>query len=458
MVDALLSEAKADCLPLHTVTEADLDAFLERQTPAARAWLTANAFRARAGTVCPLPGANGELSGYAVGVAAAGDIWSLGALPLTLPEGNYRLQANWRAEALHLATLGWALGGYQFSRYRKPERAAARLHSDADMNAVAAEARAVYLVRDLVNTGAEDLMPAQLAEVAADLAERFGADFEQTIGDELLTHGYPAIHAVGRASANAPRLLDLGWGDLDAPRVTLVGKGVCFDSGGLNIKPANGMRLMKKDMGGAAHALGLAHLIMESRLPVRLRVLVPAVENAISGNAYRPGDVIATRKGLTVEVDNTDAEGRIVLCDALAEAVAGKPDVLLDFATLTGAARVALGPDLPALFCNDDTLAEGLRAASVECRDPLWRLPLHDAYRDMLDSRVADLVNSASSPFAGAITAALFLQRFVPDEVPWAHLDLMAWNTRARAGRPEGGEAVGLRAVHAWLRTRFGAS
>ena len=455
MADPLLSSADDDCLPLYPVGEADLERFRSSQPAIARDWLDNAGFTARPGSICPLPDAAGSLAGYAAGVQREGGPWSLAGLPLTLPARKFRLVADWDPELVHLATLGWVLGAYQFSRYRKPERDPARLWTGADPAAVGAEAEAIYLVRDLINTGADDLMPQHLSEVASDMAERFGAEFDEIVGEDLLDRGYPAIHAVGRASVNPPRLLDLRWGHRDAPRVTLVGKGVCFDSGGLDIKPASGMRLMKKDMGGAAHALGLARLVMATGLPVRLRVLVPAVENAINGNAYRPGDVVRTRKGLNVEIDNTDAEGRVVLCDALAEAVTEQPEVLVDFATLTGAARVALGPDLPALFANHDALADGILAAAGVRQDPCWRMPLHAGYREMLDSKIADMVNSANSPFAGAITAALFLQRFVPAEIPWAHFDVMAWNTRARAGRPEGGEAMGLRAVYGYLNTRF---
>ncbi len=309
-------------------------------------------------------------------------------------------------------------------------------------------AEAIGLVRDLVNTPAADMGPAQLAEAARDLAKRHRGKCTVLVGDTLLKRNYPAVHAVGRAAAEEPRLIDLRWGS-KGPKVTLVGKGVCFDSGGLDLKPAAGMKLMKKDMGCAAHVLGLASLIMAEKLPLQLRVLVPAVENAVSGNAFRPLDVLQTRKGLTVEVGNTDAEGRLVLCDALAEADSEKPDLLIDFATLTGAARVALGPDLPAMFCNDDKLAGLiLRHGAVE-GDPVWRLPLHKGYRPGLESKVADLNNISNSPYGGAITAALFLENFVSPGTRWAHFDIMAWNVATRPGRPEGGEAMGLRAVYA---------
>ena len=316
--------------------------------------------------------------------------------------------------------------------------------------------RAAYLVRDLVNTPAEDMMPQHLAEAARALAEEFGAQFTEIVGDELLVRNYPLVHAVGRASVHAPRLLDLRWGDPAHPRLTLVGKGVCFDSGGLDIKPASGMRWMKKDMGGAAHVLGLARLVMATGLPVRLRVLVPTVENAISGSSFRPGDVIRSRKGLTVEIENTDAEGRLVLCDALAEAGTEEPALLIDFATLTGAARVALGTDLPGFFTNDDALADALALAGEAERDPVWRLPLFKPYRRELESQVADLLNCSTNGFGGAITAALFLQRFVPKGIDWLHFDLNAWNVSERAGRPKGGEAMGLYATFRYLEQRFG--
>ncbi len=317
-------------------------------------------------------------------------------------------------------------------------------------------AEATFLVRDLVNLPANDLGPAELETAAVAIAGRHGAKTRVVRGDELLKENYPAIHAVGRASARAPRLVDLTWGDPKHPKVTLVGKGVCFDSGGLDLKPSSNMLLMKKDMGGAAHVLGLAHAVMDAKLAVRLRVLVAAVENSVSGDAFRPLDVLSSRKGLTIEVGNTDAEGRLILCDALADACDETPELLLDFATLTGAARVALGTDLPALFCNDDALAEQILDAGTEARDPLWRLPLWSDYDRYLDSKVADLSNTGSTGFGGAITAALFLQRFVTGGTPWAHVDLMAWNSDSRAGRPKGGEAMALRAFYGMLERRYG--
>jgi leucyl aminopeptidase len=299
-------------------------------------------------------------------------------------------------------------------------------------------------------------MPEHLPKATQTLAGEFGATFEQTVGEALLTANFPVIHAVGRASVHPPRLLDVRWGDPAHPKITLLGKGVCFDSGGLDLKSSSAMRLMKKDMGGAATALGLARLIMSAGLPIRLRVLIPSVDNAVAGNAFRPGDVIRSRQGLTIEIDNTDAEGRLILCDALAEAGTEQPAVLIDFATLTGAARTALGTEVPALFCNDEALASGLLAAAEREQDPCWRLPLYEPYREMLDSKIADITNASSSPHAGAITAALVLKEFVPAGVTWAHFDLMAWNLKGKPGRPEGGEAMTLRTVFGWLEKQYG--
>ena len=382
--------------------------------------------------------------------------WCLAKLAETLPEGTYRLDGI----ALGTAALGWLLGQYKFDRYLKndnPRGPRILLTGDvAQIDAVVREAEAVALVRDLVNTPAADMGPGDLEAEAAAMAKAHDAVLTVTKGHELET-GYPMIHAVGAAAAkeHAPRLIELEWGNPANPRVAIIGKGVTFDSGGLDIKPSAGMRLMKKDMGGAAHALALAQLVMQARLPVRLHLLIPAVENAIAGNAFRPGDILASRKGLTVEISNTDAEGRLVLADALTRAAENAPSLIVDFATLTGAARVALGPDLPASFANDNALAESVLAAGTAQADPLWRLPLHSGYDDMLKSDIADLNNSPDGGFAGAITAALFLQKFVPEGTPWLHLDTFAWRPAAKPGRPKGGDALGLRAVWAMLRNRF---
>ena len=359
-------------------------------------------------------------------------------------------------EANDLA-LGWALGSYRFTRYRDADPCAKlAIPGEASEDRVTAMAESLYLGRDLINTPAEDMGPEDLAAAAETLADRSDATCEIIVGDDLLAQNYPSVHTVGRASHRPPRLIDIRWGEKGAPKLTLVGKGVCFDSGGLDLKPAAGMKLMKKDMGGGASVLALAGMIMRLGLKVRLRVLVPAVENSVAGNAYRPLDVIKTRKGITIEIGNTDAEGRVILCDALAEASSEKPDLLIDMATLTGAARVALGPDLPAFFCNDDDLAETIRKIGVDHKDPAWRLPLWQPYQQMIKGEVADINNSGSGPGAGAITAALFLQHFVDDGVPWAHFDIMGWNLSGQPGRPAGGEPMAVRGLFAMLEERYG--
>ena len=446
----------ARLVPITPLAKADLDRWLRGRPAAEAAWVKAAGFEAKPGALCLVPGAGGALTRVLAGIDPDDDLWCYGDLPGRLPVGapggRYLLDADLTPEAATRAALGWALGSYAFTRYRESQQRFATLAWPAgvDKGAVQRAMVATYLVRDLINTPAGDMGPAELAEAAVTLARRHKAKVSVTTGAALLKKNYPAIHAVGRASARAPRLIDLRWG-ATGPRVTLVGKGVCFDSGGLDLKSAAGMKLMKKDMGGAAHTLGLASMIMAARLPLRLRVLVPAVENSVSGDAFRPLDVLATRKGLSVEVGNTDAEGRLVLCDALTEADREDPDLIVDFATLTGAARVALGTDLPAMFCNDDALAEALLAHGLAARDPVWRLPLHKPYRCQLDSQVADLNNVSNGPYGGAITAALFLAEFVRPETPWVHLDVMAWNLTSRPGRPEGGEAMGLRATYALI-------
>jgi leucyl aminopeptidase len=331
------------------------------------------------------------------------------------------------------------------------------LPKEVDHSPIENIVESIYLVRTLINVPTDDMGPSELAAAAAQLAKKYKAMFKQIIGKELLKNNYASIYTVGRGSDDAPRLLDLRWGNKKHPKVTLVGKGVCFDTGGLDIKPASAMLLMKKDMGGAAHVLGLARMIMEAKLPICLRVLIPAVENAVDGNAYRPGDIITSRKGITIEVGNTDAEGRVVLADALTEAVSEKPDLLIDIATLTGAARVALGTELPAVFSNQDKIVEELTIHAKLVQDPIWRLPLFALYRDSLNSSIADINNNASDSYGGAITAGLFLKEFVPDDISWLHFDLMAWNLKTRAGRPQGGEAMALRALFSYLTERFGS-
>ncbi|PWC51117.1 leucyl aminopeptidase family protein [Azospirillum melinis] len=459
MLATLLAVDGPDTVALTPVTKAGLADWLAAQSPATASWVKAVGFTGEAGSTVFLPGPDGAVARVLAGVSAVDDLWAFAGLPAALPAGSYRIDAALDARAATRAALGWALGSYRFSRYRKPpEKGFATLvwPAEADRGEVERAATATWLVRDLVNTPACDMGPAELAQAAQDLAAEFDAAVEVIVGQDLLDRDYPAIHAVGRASPRAPRLVDLRWGNPIHPKVTIVGKGVCFDTGGLDLKPSSAMLIMKKDMGGAAHALALGRMIMMAGLPVRLRVLVPAVENVVAGDSFKPQDVLKTRKGLTIEVGNTDAEGRLILCDALAEADSEKPELLIDFATLTGAARVALGPDLPALMSNNDVLANDLTEAGTAEDDPMWRLPLWAPYRKGLDSKVADINNVTANGFAGAITAGLFLQEFVSKETPWAHLDTYAWNGSARPGRPEGGEALGLRAAYAVIAKRFG--
>jgi leucyl aminopeptidase len=441
---------------LMLVTKSDFAEWLKGQSPRARAAVEAARFEGKADSFAILPGEEVEAWSVAIGVDQPGGPWALANAAAKLPEGTYRLSEGTPADA----ALGWLLAQHRFDRYReKPEAQGARVlltNDPARIDETVRLAEATALVRDLVDTGAADMGPAELADTARAVADRHGAKFHVTQGDQLLEN-YPMVHAVGRAAtkARAPRLIEIEWGDPKHPLVALVGKGVCFDSGGLDIKHAGGMLLMKKDMGGAAHALALAGLVMGARLPVRLHLLIPAVENAISGDAFRPGDVLKSRKGLHVEIGNTDAEGRLVLGDALTRACELEPALMLDFATLTGAARVALGPDLPALFANDETLAADIAAAADRVADPIWRLPLWQPYNEMLKSEVADINNAPGGGFAGTITAALFLERFVTASVPWAHLDTFAWRPAAKPGRPKGGDALGMRAAWELLRSRF---
>jgi leucyl aminopeptidase len=459
MQDCFVTGPSPDSTPIEAVMERDFDAWLGEQPTNARAWVDAQRFRAKPATFCRLPTETADPGRVVIGLQDSDDYWSYGVLPLALPEGDYHLAGTYGQTQRERAGVAWGLGAYEFTRYRASERRPARLvlGDKQDAAYLDIQVNGVCLARDLINTPAQDMMPAALGDAIGELGVRHDAVVMQTVGDELVEQNYPAIHAVGRASAHPPRLIDLRWGKPEHPQVALVGKGVCFDSGGLDLKNASGMRLMKKDMGGAAYATALAGMVMQAGLPVRLRLLVPAVENAVSADAYRPGDILMTRHGTTVEIDNTDAEGRVILCDALAEAASDTPELILDFATLTGAARVALGTELPAMFCNDDTLAEGLLETSRRELDPVWRLPLHTPYRELLRSKFADVANASTTPFGGAITAALFLQTFVPDTTPWAHFDTMAWNLRAKPGRAEGGEAMGLRGVFRYLSERYKA-
>lgn len=443
--------------PIEATDPAHLATTRKRLNAAQRAWLDENAFDGKPGSVCLLADTHGKVVRVLAGVDRHDPLSALAALPMSLPMADYALAPESVSLDAQLAALGWALGAYQFTRYRKPRREAATLAVDADtLETLTPLIDATYLVRDLVNTPTEDMGPKHLAEAAKQLSKLHKAKVREWVGDELLEDNFPTIHAVGRASHRAPRLIELTWGKASDPKLVLIGKGVCFDTGGLDLKPSDGMRWMKKDMGGAAHAIALAGLVMDAKLPVRLTLLVPAVENAVAGNAMRPGEVIVTRAGHSVEIDNTDAEGRLILCDALAYAAEQEPELIIDFATLTGAARVALGPDLPALFANDDVVAEAALASGMAVADPLWRLPLWRPYRKMLDSYIADFANAGTSRHAGAITAALFMERFIPEGTPWLHLDTYAWNDGDRPGRPRGGEAMGLRALFAMLRKRYG--
>jgi leucyl aminopeptidase len=458
----LRSRSDSRTLPLTILTKTGLANWLKGAAAASRNWVEGSGFKAEPGEICLVPGEDGRPVRALAGMPAedGGEaLWTAAGFTTRLPEGSYRLDPEPADKAATRFALGWALGAYAFTRYKKQGRPPAELvwPTGADREAVERTAEAVFFARDLINTPAEDMGPAELAEAARAMARELGMKATVIEGEALTAKNYPLIHIVGRASTRAPRLIDLRWGRSSDPRVTLVGKGVCFDTGGLDLKPESGMKMMKKDMGGAAHALALAQMIVRSALPVRLRVLVPAVENAVSGNAMRPLDVVRSRKGLTVEIGNTDAEGRLILADALADASDEKPDLIVDFATLTGAARVALGPELPALFCNDDGLAADLTRHAEAEADPMWRLPLWQPYRRRLDSRVADLNNISDGPFAGAVTAALFMQEFVGRDIPWAHFDLFAWNPYGRPGRPEGGEAQVIRAVYALMAERFGS-
>ena len=451
-----------DARVVRLVTEAGFESWLEDLTPRARSAVAAERFTGKAGTRALLPGSEAEDWTVAAGLGEPQEVdaWALAPLPAKLPPGNYRLEGSVPGEA----ALGWALAQYRFDRYLNKEEANAEeeprvlLLGAEEARQFARLADAQALVRDLVNTPAEDLGPAEMEAAVRKLAEEEGAKVSAIVGEDLLKQNFPAIHAVGRAAApgREPRLIELEWGEAGAPLLAIIGKGVCFDSGGLDVKSASGMRLMKKDMGGAGHAIALAQLVMQARLPVRLKLLIPAVENSVSANALRPGDVIRTRAGLSVEIHNTDAEGRLILCDALALAASEEPDLILDFATLTGAARVALGPDLPALFTRQDELAELLEDAGEAAGDPVFRLPLWQGYMRMLSSDIADLANAATGSFAGAITAALYLSRFVDEGIDWAHFDTFAWTPAARPGRPKGGEALGLRASFGMLCKRYG--
>jgi leucyl aminopeptidase len=460
-----LLPAETVAIPIRCVATTGWDALQAALPAVQRSYVRAIDFAPKAGRVALLPGEDGTLSRVLFGLGDPGaktaDRLIAGKLPGLLPPGEYRFEPEGfdQASGPSEAALAWLLGRYRFARYKDAGSERPRLAAPDDVDAaeIGRIATAVALGRDLVNTPANDLGPAEIEAAARALAERHGAAVAVTLGEDL-ARDFPLVHAVGAASPRAPRLIDLTWGDADAPRVTLVGKGVAFDTGGLDIKPSAGMLLMKKDMGGAAAALAAADMIMGAGLPLRLRLLIPAVENAVSGHAFRPGDVLRSRAGLSVEIGNTDAEGRLILADALTLADSEAPDLLVDFATLTGAARVALGPDLPAYFTEDEDLAAAVAAAGHAAIDPVWRLPLHAPYASLLDSKVADLNNVSGGPFAGAITAALFLRRFAPNTTAHVHFDLYGWNPSTKPGRPEGGEVQTARLVYALLKRRYPTS
>jgi leucyl aminopeptidase len=461
MSDLLINTAPGATLALHPLTEAGLGAFLAERSPMVARQAALAGFKARSGQVLVIAGADeGEdLVLFGLGDGAAADGMAFRALPARLPSGDYRLAGLPDSVSLQAAALAWALGGYAFERYRKPRKEPwpRLVVGGLDLAEVSAIAHGCALARDLVNTPANALGPVELERTAREVAERHGATIEVVTGEALLSAGYPAVHAVGRAAdaARAPRMIEISWGAPDAPRLALVGKGVVFDTGGLDLKPSAGMRLMKKDMGGAANALGLAHMVMAARLSVRLSVLLPVVENAVSGDAMRPGDVIASRKGLSIEIGNTDAEGRLILADALTRAAELAPDLTIDLATLTGAARAALGPQVIPFYTADAALAEAIAQAGAAVADPVWRMPLWDGYDDALDSDIADLKNDPDAwAQAGSVTAALFLRRFAPPGA-WVHFDIYAWNPKARPGYPAGGEAQAIRALFQVLKARY---
>lgn len=474
--DAHFVAPGAEATPITALFSDDVSAWTKTAPAVHAGWVAATDFQASGGQVCLLAGDGGHLERVLFGLGPkppadqADDPdrhWFWADLASKLPRGTYVIESPLSPGEAGGACLAFGLGGYTFKRFKSKGEAASGdtpkvqlvWPEAVNQGEILALGEATYLCRDLINTPPNHMGPAQLSAAAERVALDHGADIRTVVGDALLSENYPAIHAVGRASDQAPRLIDLTWGPEDAPKVTLVGKGVCFDTGGLDLKPASGMKLMKKDMGGAAHVLGIAHILMALNLTIRLRVLIPAVENSVSGNAMRPLDVVESRAGKSIEISNTDAEGRVILADALTLALEDNPALILDFATLTGAARVALGAELPALFVNDDHLAADILSAGTAVSDPLWRMPLWPGYRAMVDAKTADLDNAPEGGLAGAITAALFLESFVgrgPDAPPWAHVDVMAWNNRKRLGRPVGGEAMGMRAMATMIRNRFG--
>jgi leucyl aminopeptidase len=444
-------------VPIVSLTLQQWDSWLEKQPSLTQQWLKTLNFVAKPGSTALIPGSEGQLTQVLIILNDECDFWSFGCLPCTLPQGHYHYDTIKDKKFFYDAAMAWGLGAYEYIRYKTSTRSRVQLvlPREADTDFLKVKVTAIYRVRDLINTPPDDLGPAELAEAIFQIGERFHASVTQMMGDELLTENYPAIYAVGKSSARAPRLIDLRWGHVNDPKVTLVGKGICFDSGGLNLKSGSGMLFMKKDMGGAANAMGLAEMIMFLKLPVRLRLLIPAAENLIGSKAYKPGDIIKMRNGTKVEISNTDAEGRLVLADALSEADSENPDLLIDFSTLTGAARSAVGTEISVFFTAHESLGNDLLKMSEDERDPMWRLPLYKPYQRLLESKFADMTNCAASPYAGAITAALFLQAFVKQETPWVHIDFNGYNVNFRPGRPEGGEAMTILALLRYLIERY---
>lgn len=450
-------EKNKNALPFIVLNASCFHGFLKKQTPLIRNWITSAQFKAEPGQLLALPDPKNNIQAFIYGLDENDPFYCLGDLSDRLNEGHYVLEDPFKLLKMKFALLGFALGAYRFNHFvaeRKRKNVVFHLDS-ATYDALEPLVHTHYWVRDLINLPAENLGPSQLTVEAKELAKVYKAQYSCILGDDLLEQGYPLIHTVGRASNDQPRLVEILWGQPTHPKVSLVGKGVCFDTGGLDLKSHDAMSTMKKDMAGAAHAMGLARLIMHFQLPVRLQVLLPIVENGVDGNAYRPGDILISRKGLSIEITNTDAEGRLILADALSKATEGKPELILDFATLTGAARAALGPQVPAFFCNSEPLSKALMKASQTAFEPIWRLPLFAPYKKMIRGKFSDLLNSASTGQAGAITAALFLESFVDSTIPWAHFDIMAWNNSPHPGRPEGGEAMSLHACFHYLCAHY---
>ena len=456
----ITTDKQANTIPLELVRTTDLENWCKTQPSFVKQWVKANEFEAQPHTHCVIPDEQGRIAKVIIGLKSFEQVWALGHCANNLPPAQYQITTSLAPERLNYLAITWGLGAYRFERYKKKEKASPQLYIDTpmDYSYIQHVIQSHCLVRDLINTPANDMHPAALAQITKNLAEEHGASYQEIVGDDLLKEGFMATHTVGRAGSVAPRLVQFTWGNASHPTVALVGKGVCFDSGGLDIKTSRGMLLMKKDMGGAAHVLGLANLIMKQQLPIHLHVCIPMVENVISANAFKPGDIITLRNGHTIEIGNTDAEGRLILADALLAVSDHAPQMILDIATLTGAARVALGTDIAAYFSNDESLAEELQQASQRSQEPIWRLPLYDGYEQYVNSSIADTNNAGNYPYAGAILAALLLQRFIPPSIPWLHFDIMAWNISHKPGRPEGGEAMILRSLYELLAHKFQGS